>query len=476
MLKRTFYLLNLLKNDQPVTAASLCELLGVSERTVRYDIAELAGYGKENGFELLSLPHYGYVLKITDSVRFEAFRKDHRPDMIPIEPDDRFAYLANLLMMSSRGLSMRQIEDGLMISRATARKTMHEVTDGLKDYRIRVVLKNGVYTVSANEYAIRICMADLMIRYRLYRYYRNFDTVSFFGVRAKLTELMGEYGIHLPEVSFNHFQIYLFIDLMRSYRGYEMTSYWSDVPDECAESLMIGDLSGYIEEKYSIRLNEAEKNLLVYRLLGLNMKYEAETEKFSSDDTLLNGLFAVIANAYGIDFTGNEELIKALSSHIRRLEYRIRYHTLLNNPLKDEVRKQFPAAWNMAGLITERLGVKYGLAVYDEERAYLAVILQIAIEKTPVRDRKRVLLVSGSTPGMVHYLRNQILDSFGSYIGSVICCDNISFQQLELEQFDLIVTTKNLRRKTNLPVITIHGFLDDAGIAKLNAFFQRHGL
>lgn len=471
MLKRTFYLLNLLKNDQPVTAASLSELLGVSERTVRYDIAELSGYGKENGFELLSLPHYGYVLRITDYVRFEAFRKDHRPEMIPIEPDDRFAYLTNLLLISSQGLSMRQIENGLMISRATASKTMHEVTAKMKKYNIQVALKNGVYAVSGEESNIRICMADMMIRYRLYRYYRNFDIVRLFNVRKKLMELMEEYGIHLPEVSFYHFQIYLFIDLTRSYAGYSLTSYWADEPDECAESLMIGKLSEYIEEKYSIRLHETEKNLLVYRLAGLNMKYEAEAEK-TSDDVLQKDLFSVIENAYGIDFTGNKELIKALSSHLHRLEYRIRYHTLLQNPLKYEIRKQFPTAWNMAGFVTERLSVKYGRPVYDEERAYLAIIFQTAIEKTPVKDRKRVLLVSGSTPGIVHYLHKRILDVFGSYIESITCCDNISFQRLEPEKIDLIITTENLNRKTDFPVIIIHRFLDDAGIAKLNAFFQ----
>ena len=473
MLKRTVYLLNLLKENQPVTAVSLAESLGVSERTIRYDISQLNDNGIDNGYEILSVPHHGYILKVNDHKKLHSFKKDNRPDMIPVEPDDRFGYLASILLLHNSGISLRKIEDELFISNATAKKVLSDVTAELRKYGIAVQLKNGQYRVDGNEENIRFCLADIMIRYRVSRYYRNFDEIQFRKIRRKMFGLMDKHGIHFPIVSFNHFQIYLFIDITRIYHGKSLRTDRFTEPAACREKEFVEDLSDYIRTDHNIALNRQEKALLTYRALGLNMDYHRQNTGKPEHGQTVNETFRTVNNVYGLDFSEDEELIRALLSHMVTLEYRIRYHTLILNPLKNEIRLQYSLAWNMAKILSDMLALKYGREVYEEETAYLAVIFQNAIEHTAVLNRKRVLLVSGSTPGIVNRLKLQIMNAFRGYIQLIDCDDNPHVYALDLSVYDVIISTTDIDRKTDIPIIRINDFLDDTGIKRLRVYFEQ---
>lgn len=473
MLKRTVYVLNLLKEDQPVTAVALAESLGVSERTIRYDIAQLNKEGISNGYTILSLPRYGYVLNVNNRIAFNEFRKDNRPDMIPVEPDDRFGYLATLLLVRSHGISLRQIEDELIISNSTAKNVLREVSAELRKYHISVRLKNGIYTLSGNEENIRMCLADTMIRYRVFRYYRNFDMIRFRKIRRRIFTLMSEYDIHLPVVSFNHFQIYLFIDITRDYNGKKLTSDWIETISSCKESDFIEQIAVYIRSECSISLNRIEKKLLTMRLLGLNMDYQNRRTGNPDHTQMIEDTFAEILKVYDLDFSADPDIREALASHMASLVFRIRYHTLMQNPLKDEVRQRYSLAWNMAAILSDKLTLKYGKEVYDEEKAYLAILFQSAIERTSVRNKKRVLLVSGLTPGTVHYLKTQILTSFERYIDQIDCDDSTHIYAADLTGYDVIFSTVDLDRKTDIPVIRLNDFLDDTGMKRLRVYFEQ---
>ena len=473
MLKRTVYLLNLLKENQPVTAASLAESLDVSERTIRYDISRLNENGIENGYEILSMPHHGYILKVNDHKKLHSFKKDNRPDTIPVEPDDRFGYLATILLVRNSGISLRRIEDELFISNATARKVLGDVTAELSKYGIAIHLKNGQYRAAADEENIRFCLADIMIRYRISRYYRNFDEIRFRSIRRKMFGLMDRHGIHFPIVSFNHFQIYLFIDITRIYHGRSLDTDRFKEPAACREKDFVEDLADFVYSEYEIELNRQEKALLTYRALGLNMDYHRKDAGRPEHEQVIFETFRIIQNAFGPDFSEDTELISALLSHMVTLEYRIRYHTLILNPLLNEIRIQYPLAWNMAKILSDMLALKYGREVYDEETAYIAVIFQNAVEHTAVLNRKKVLLVSGSTPGIANRLKTQIMNIFRGYIQSIDYDDNPHVYGLDLGAYDVIISTTDIDRKTDIPIIRINDLLDDTGIKRLRIYFEQ---
>ena len=73
---RLLLMLYLLDNsDQPLKARQLAAMAGVSERTVKNDMAELRELAMASGVEILTRKGKGYQLQVLDSLLYEPVRE-----------------------------------------------------------------------------------------------------------------------------------------------------------------------------------------------------------------------------------------------------------------------------------------------------------------------------------------------------------------------------------------------------------------
>ena len=98
--KKLSELLIRLKNEEYLTAKSLSEKLGVSEKTIRNWIKELNSSLEGNGGHIESKHGYGYFLVEEDSAQIQAMihKLTREENFLPITSENRVMYLLDYLL------------------------------------------------------------------------------------------------------------------------------------------------------------------------------------------------------------------------------------------------------------------------------------------------------------------------------------------------------------------------------------------
>ena len=122
---RLLLMLYLLDNsDQPLKARQLAAMAGVSERTVKNDMAELRELAMASGVEILTRKGKGYQLQVLDSLLYEPVREQLQirfstMNYTKSETVNRTNDIVRRLIVAQNYLTFDAISDQLFLSRRT---------------------------------------------------------------------------------------------------------------------------------------------------------------------------------------------------------------------------------------------------------------------------------------------------------------------------------------------------------------------
>ena len=106
-----------------------------------------------------------------------------------------------------------------------------------------------------------------------------------------------------------------------------------------------------------------------------------------------------IYQIFQMDFRDDLELILSLSTHLVPLIIRIKYGMRLKNPLLKEIRQRYSLAYTIAVQASAVLERRYRCILDSNEVAYLALTIQLSLERKRSHiEKKNVLLVCASAP------------------------------------------------------------------------------
>lgn len=137
---RWLQLILLMPEDDFITNKQLAETLGVSNRTVYNDIVQLNQVMKDKGAQLISKPHYGVKLVVTDQEKYLAFLRSLEVDTVTVgdNTETRVSKIVEKMIQSDTPIKMDDLSEELYVSRSTLKNDLKRVRAFLDSYDLQI--------------------------------------------------------------------------------------------------------------------------------------------------------------------------------------------------------------------------------------------------------------------------------------------------------------------------------------------------
>jgi lichenan operon transcriptional antiterminator len=478
-------LLYLINSNQPVTAAWIAKELNVSDRTIRNDLKELQNISAIIGLKIELIRGKGFVVRVFDKDIFSQKLNELTNDKINpstvdfSEQDNRVLYLLSRFLLENKYIKLATIEDEMFVSKSTIQNDLKEVRKILEKYNLNLVNRPhyGLF-IEGDEFKKRICLSNF-----LYKREENsdptFDNFTLFDkeVYTKIKEIIigkvNKYKIEISDISLENLAIHLIIACKRIEEGFLIEQPSVNLMEEYPfEKIVAHEIVKDIEEFTDLLFSDSEINYIIIHLVGTKLLPKenlTEYSKFDEVDSIVSCILKSLQTELNWDFGPDHEFIQALTLHIRPAMNRLRYNMNFRNPLLNDIKTSFPAAFEGALIASKCINYYLDSEVGEHEVAYIALHIGVALERMKNKNKKikRVILVCASGVGSAKLLYYRLINSFENLLQIV---DTISFYKLaetDLSSIDFIISTVPINEDIGIPVYVVNTFLEAKDLKRI---------
>jgi lichenan operon transcriptional antiterminator len=490
--RMTVIIRELMKADTPVTSEFLAKVLDVTSRTIRNDVRELESIVTDFGAEIKSIRGTGYQLIVHDDNLFRhllqeaADNKREQNGEIPTLPEERVRYVIKRLLLTEEYIKLDDIADELFISKSTLQNDLRDVKEVFGRYDITLESKpNFGLKVNGEEFKLRLCIADHVFKNIenemdiQYSHVPSFLKEDLDSIRKIILDRIIYHNIALSDIGLNNLVIHIAI----AYNRIKNQKYVSLVTQDLAELKkqqqysVAEEIVSELEGEWGVEFPEEEIAYITIHLLGTKMVTELQL-----DETKIQGIIdgqtyeivqeiiETVANELHLNIRDDHELFVALSLHLRPAIHRFHYGINLPNPLIDDIKAKYPAAFQaavIAGIVLKR---RLNIEINENEMGYLALHLGAAMENQKIDYRpKKCMIVCASGVGSARLLASKIQAKFGSRIDIVGTTDFYKIGKIPTSSLDFIISTIPIPQDMSIPVIQVNTILGGTDFEKIES-------
>ena len=479
-MSRYIDILNILDRDQYITSKFIANSLAVSDRTIRDDLKVLASLGKEHGFEILTKPHYGNKLVITDHDKFNAYITSN--SRVPQDNMSRLAYIIlNLLDNDHRYISVAKISNKLYLSESRTNSLLKNIDSIISEFSLSISHKKKAgLMIIGDEMNKRMCIVSLLIRFEASVYFREVESKDDIeSINKAVTEVFKDHDMYLDEIFYNQFITLLFVNIRRIRQNKLICV--PSIDHDSSEYKIIDDLYQRLAKSYHIEFSDEEKGALAIKLSGMRDSSSFEMNKatlYIKEDVyaLSRHIIEMLSKEFSIDLSNDFDLQINLARHLVPMIIRIRYGIITNNPLKSTIKDKYAFGYRMAMAAAKMIEEVLNKKINDDEISYLALIFSLSLEKEKrfqnSYKKKNIALVCGSSNGSAHLLMYKFKNEFSDYLNKIEVFALKDLKDIKFENFDFIFSTVPIITQTAVPIIQVGYFLDADDKAKIRNIFN----
>lgn len=480
-LKRQLKILEFLekqRDNQYVTGSELAKLCDVSVKTIRHDIHELNEYFYETA-QILSKQGKGYYLyKVSHNYTQEKDKYFHQEEELFDNSISRSFYIMKQLLLNEKSIRIEELSEQMYIDRTSVSRDMKYVRDYLEKFHLTVEYKAGIGNyIVGDELHKRLCIEDIFDQYTLSKI-----TTHYPQLRTEISKILDCDGISMIDSSLNDLTKYLEIMMMRTRKNHyvRMKDEEKEIISLEYEYQVAKDIAEYLEKENICLMDNEEICFLAIYIIGKRINYISDIESCLVDvlperiENIMMKLFGYLSNIYGIDFSNDFYLKKALGVHILTMENRMKFDTYLKNPMLKMIKKNYILAYLISVDIWLFLHPELNVVYSEDEIAYFTIHIQYSLMRNHFQRKKKVLLVNNLNSSSTELLCYALLQEFSEYME---IADSVHIRQLseiDIHQYDLMITTAPLFQK-DIPIIQIAPILDQYSIYKIRTFFTDVG-
>lgn len=484
MENRFWQLLDQLKDGEYKTAAALGKALHISDKTAHNLIRDCNAVIRDNGAEIESKQKYGCHLIVRDAAQWSAFlRRGGQGTQIPHSADERMYYLLNYLLSHNHYVKLTDLGEELFISPQTLSAVLKRVEEALAPSHIRIDRKpyHGIRALGA-EFDKRCCL----IRYfcgdsEAFR--RNFDVQEeeLGRVFNALMSILPAHQIRLTEVALQNMAAYLYLSYMRM-----QADFWVTAPPENEKIIRQSKEFAAATAVWAALL--ADKTMVITDPeLCYTSVYMAGKRNVGSGfrsnfvitehtDYLTMRMLESIYTTFHIELRDNLNLRMLLNQHLQPLDIRLRYGIPAENPILQDIKRDYFMAYTMADQAAVVLREHYQTAIPEVEVGWLALIFQMAIENQATTAKLNVLIVCASGKASSYLLLSKFQREFGAYIRAIDCCTIFELEHRSLAGVDYIFTTVPIPVQVDVPILEIHDFIQHYELQSIKKVFHAQNM
>lgn len=473
--ERTIEILKTLIKEGTVSGNYLADKVGVSSRTIYTDISKINSELIKNGAKIVSRPRYGITLNIENDEKFKIYFEKLQSESLSSE--DRVREIAVDLLTGREPVKIDDLSEKYFVSRSTMQSDLKKVREIFSDYHLSVISKpyEGLH-VEGKEKNFRRCLVNLKKDELIH--FREDQNRMFMSVSRIVNQILTENEYRISEIAFHNLVVHIYISVLRIQVGNELATEFASIPEEwknSRESRIAEQIAFLVGQEFQVGFSDRELNYLLIHLIGKKTEVRDENTVIRSEVyEMVQKILEEINQNYMIDLRHDFELITMLALHLAPLEIRMLYEIPQENPILDEIRRNFPLAFEMAHTAGIILKEEFGKEIPPGELAYIALYLNVALERYTKKHSKKhnILIVCGTGRGSAQLLAYQLQERYGKRLGEIHVHEGGSFQKVNFDRIDYVLTTVQISEPVPVPIIEFDKLLEDDD-RDLEAIFEK---
>ncbi|MBR7796263.1 PTS transporter subunit EIIA [Agaribacter marinus] len=485
--KRRAYLLSIvMKECKPIHTRRLSELLGVSQRTIYYDLDQLNNWLTEQCLEPIQ-NCYGKGVYLVDKTRKELI---HQGIIVTDDYAYQFSEQERKLLLTIRLLTdnepstMRGFMDMTNMSRSSVIKDIKHVKAYLSKHYLRLHYTRPIgYQVDGSEEQKRRLVAHILsytllqkesdiFQKKIYQILNPFSKLYHQADHAReailaiIHEAECELGLTLTDEMVEMLLIQLLV-VVKRVKAEQIVAIDIEEKNVLRQSVYFHAaqfISNRLTTKYQLEIPDDEICFLTMSLLGLKVHHD-DFRNYTERE--LRGLQRVVhrmvsefQNNACVIFDDRDGLERNLISHIKPTYYRLKYDVKYSNHLTESIRKNYEEIYHFTKQVIVHLEYYVGKQIPEDEIAYISLHFGgwLKKEKKQVNVNYRAIIVCENGIGTSNMLKTQ-LESL--IVGlDVVAVQSIREFNQQHHQVDVIFSTNYLKEK-DIPVIHVAPILSN---------------
>lgn len=479
-------ILLLSKSDEPTSSEWIAKELGISDRTVRNEIKLLqSDIVNSFGLSIESIRGKGYQLKILDNKKLNEYSLEGEERTNNFDNQNhRVTYILTRLLLAKDFVKLESFLDEMFVSLSTIKNDLKLVRKILKKYNLRLTNRPHYGSkVEGDEYMKRLCLSNSLPignQELISEQTLNFVNESvFLKIKEILIKKVNKFKLDISDISLENLATHIAIACKRIKEGFLIEDFHVLMDEYPFEKVVAKEIVQEVEKYTGLTFPDSEIEYIIVHLVGTKLLHEQELIGYSELDevgSIVSRILERLRAELNWDFRSDMEFIQALTLHIRPAMNRLRYKMNIRNPLVNEIKTKYPAAFEGAIIAGKCIEDYLNIEVVEDEIAYIALHISVALERMQMKRRKikRVLVVCASGIGSARLLYYRLQNKFEHQIEVI---DTISYHKLssyDLSTIDLIISTVPIREKLQIPVLVVNTFLEEKDVRSIKNYISQH--
>lgn len=353
------------------------------------------------------------------------------------------------------------------LSRSSMERVIKKVKKLAKEYDLEIFSrpKYGI-CIKGTEINKRTCSAHLNITLKGHEE----DALEIQEILYRVLKL---YDYTISDVSFHNLVHHIYILLGRIRNGNVILEEIEFKNDYTMQIQIAEELIRQLNDNFGITIPPQEKQYLVLHLLGkqiIKESREIEQAVFELVDEILERIY----KDYQYDLRDDFELRISLCLHLQPLIYRLKYHFNQKNPLLDQIKRELGVGYEMALITKKVIYEKYALELDDDEAGFLAMHFSLSLsrEKSETSKKLKVIVICSTGQGTAKLLVYKLIRQYKMAKEDILITSMMQLQDMNLSEFDCVISTIAMPFEIPIPVIHISPFLDDRSFMSIDKFIM----
>lgn len=481
----------ILNSDRWLSGNELAQKYNVSSRTIRSDIKFLNELLEKYGIQISSSKQKGYLIpeeqKIVGSAIIEnVFNKECKSTKIPNTPFERFTFISYKLAFSTGFIAMEELADMLYVSKTTIYSDVKKIINFLdKSSSIELEISpiKGLI-LKGDERSKRAFISNILKREK------NQDNLmlsrSFYYALDDENLNLDKELIYLYEIIINTLHKFGYIltdadvgllakDILISIKRIQMGFTVEKAVEEKIDLTIAESFKEKIEKCFNIKIEDKE---LIYFQQSFNAKRVLSVTNTSyvlkeKGEEIVQEFIAEVKKEFNIDFSNNNDFKNNLILHINPMIERIKVNCFEHNPLKNQIRSNYPFAFDISTLMVTIIKQKLNVVINESELSYIALHVAVALEE--IYRKTNIVILCGSGLGTAQLIRTKILSCYSDRVNIVGHFPLYKLNNIltgEFGKVDLIITTIPLSCHEDIPVVQVNPLISDEDLSKIKGYID----
>ena len=467
-------------------ASKLSEMLGVTERTIRSDIAALNLELGEHGAQVEIKRGAGYRLVVSDSKRFDSFLREHRdetggrPDLS--SPTERIRIVLSTLAMETEPVTAEELSNLVFVGDDTLQSYIKQARDVLQTYDIECIFRRETgFRTFGREADRRRCIVNEAIDHDDPSYVTVFsaaerllfDGIDLDALARTVKESLSNAPLTYSDYGLKNFMVHTALMVLRIKQDCYIEAAAPEIPT--AGKPLMDDLCRRLGETFDLRIPSSERDYL-YLHLANDTKFAVIDVDTEAIERSVDGMLDLICRYYGFDLRDDTNLKKGLNAHLVSMLQAKSSTPHRANPLLNTIRRSFPLAYEVTLVCANEAFEKSGLSFSEDEIGYMALHVGAAIERfAPANgNAQRVLVVCGAGRAALGMLETRVTSLFSGHIEVVASTSfqgYLAFGPHDFNDIDFVITTIPLN-DCPVPSILVDFRLSSQDIKSLSRYIE----